>query len=656
MDRHLLGLTLVLALSACGSSHDTDAGVTGFGAPCAAGEVCAAGLLCLEDESFPGGYCTQICSDTPCPDGSECVDTTSPPLCLGLCDGADDCRDGYQCWRGTCRPLCDDDGDCGAGGSCGAGGICEPAMCTTADDCGPGQACRSGQCVESIGDAGNLLPHGSPCTDPSECEGGVCLAAENGGVCSLPCTQAEDCFEFDVEAGCGAPPTDTNGDGTPDAAPQVCVLSPPASLGLGQFCTSDVGCVARICQEGQCTEVCDDDGDCLAGQVCTTMPRAGAGGATFMGCGYPAVGGGGVQTVELGEVTLGAGFGERFTIATAPDTVSLTLEIEDLDQAEDVDLAFISVFDPQATQLYDINDIAMLQDTPIRWLPADTTETATMLIPNTTPDRVDFLPGAHNFTVAPLPRFMGDSLMTRLRVVARVKRAPGGVQSNGTLDLNIHIVTGISGLSAASAPGNSRLQNALTNLRAVLAPTGVTLGTIRYVDVNQPSLTVIDSTDGPDSELSTLFRAGGSTLGGEALDVFIVRTINSGGGGFRALGIAGGIPGPANIHGSRHSGVVTSWNGLGSGATGDRVLGQILAHEIGHYIGLFHVTERLRPCSPGEDPSAGCAPFGGGDQLADTTRGDTSNLMHWSIVGGGTNTNLTAGQGFVYRAAALVRP
>ena len=87
-----------------------------------------------------------------------------------------------------------------------------------------------------------------------------------------------------------------------------------------------------------------------------------------------------------------------------------------------------------------------------------------------------------------------------------------------------------------------------------------------------------------------------------------------------------------------------------------QVIGQILSHEMGHYVGLFHSTEQARPCGPGEDPSTvDCAPFGGGDQLADTTRGDTTNLMYWSIVGSGTNTDLTAGQGHVYRMSALTR-
>jgi hypothetical protein len=55
-------------------------------------------------------------------------------------------------------------------------------------------------------------------------------------------------------------------------------------------------------------------------------------------------------------------------------------------------------------------------------------------------------------------------------------------------------------------------------------------------------------------------------------------------------------------------------------------------------------------------PAAGvCVPFGSTDVIADTTRGDTSNLMHWSIVGGGSNDDLSVGQGFVLLRSPLVR-
>ena len=79
------------------------------------------------------------------------------------------------------------------------------------------------------------------------------------------------------------------------------------------------------------------------------------------------------------------------------------------------------------------------------------------------------------------------------------------------------------------------------------------------------------------------------------------------------------------------------------------------AHETGHYLGLFHSSERARPCEPGETPGEDdCGPFGAGDTLADTAYGDRDNLMYYRIVDGGANHALSAGQAFVLRRNPLV--
>ena len=81
----------------------------------------------------------------------------------------------------------------------------------------------------------------------------------------------------------------------------------------------------------------------------------------------------------------------------------------------------------------------------------------------------------------------------------------------------------------------------------------------------------------------------------------------------------------------------------------------ILAHECGHFMGLFHTTENGRACGAGEVPSATdmCVPFGGTDVIGDTNRGDTTNLMHFVVLG--SNWNLTSGQGFVELRNPLTR-
>ena len=94
-------------------------------------------------------------------------------------------------------------------------------------------------------------------------------------------------------------------------------------------------------------------------------------------------------------------------------------------------------------------------------------------------------------------------------------------------------------------------------------------------------------------ELPELFKlsAGASNV---ALDVFLVDNIEIDGlDGLsgRPVGIAGGTPVPLGMHGTPSSGLVLRTNDLIMDVDAEK-LGRVLAHEIGHTLGLFHTTER----------------------------------------------------------------
>jgi hypothetical protein len=525
-------------------------------------------------------------------------------------------------------------------------GQCTATECVGSEDCGALEMCAAGQCVP-IADAGPLPDadgttlDGEPCTRSAECVHGLCLPAARGGVCSQPCADASACFAtVTFSSACG--PADV--DGTRVTA---CLPIDVTGRVNGTACTTDAQCAGQTCSEGLCTEACDADTDCLAGERCQgTLPWSGG---TFSGCGYPArVGAVEILEIDLGTRSLSGGAGTSgLSFGVPSDAISVTLRAEHVSGAL-LDLAFYTATSPGGASLYSLSEFSDLIDQPIRWYPVDGGEAINMLVPNATPDRFAFEIGRYPYG---LVAFGSGSTTVRLSVL--VKRAAGRTVSSGTLDLAIHLV-GV-GLTAASAPANSRVVAMLSRMNDILRQVGVSLGTITYHDVSTAdaaALAVIDSVDGTDSELAQLFRLSAGRTG-RVLPLFLVRGIDAGGDGFNTLGIAGGIPGTSAIYGTENSGVVVAFD---SGVVSGTAAGHIAAHECSHFLGLFHVTERLRACGAGESPSAGtCSPFGATDVINDTTPGDRTNLMHWSIQGGGTNTGVSAGQGFVYLRSPLVR-
>ena len=100
-------------------------------------------------------------------------------------------------------------------------------------------------------------------------------------------------------------------------------------------------------------------------------------------------------------------------------------------------------------------------------------------------------------------------------------------------------------------------------------------------------------------------------------------------------GISGGIPGPPRP-GTPRSGVAVSVELAGNDSD---VLAHVMAHEGGHFLGLFHTVEF----------------FGAEDPLPDTPTGGESqtNLMHPSV---GGETGLTEQQSQVMNRHLEVAP
>lgn len=124
-----------------------------------------------------------------------------------------------------------------------------------------------------------------------------------------------------------------------------------------------------------------------------------------------------------------------------------------------------------------------------------------------------------------------------------------------------------------------------------------------------------------------------------------------------AIGISMGLPGPAGLHGTPASGVVFTSEYMGrsvpsrfdnTDVDGNLFTGLIIAHEVGHYLGLFHTTEQQ---GRGADPLDDTPECDGGDFPQDCP--DLNNLM-FPLAGDG-HTEITPDQTYMMEVNPLTK-
>lgn len=208
----------------------------------------------------------------------------------------------------------------------------------------------------------------------------------------------------------------------------------------------------------------------------------------------------------------------------------------------------------------------------------------------------------------------------------------------GILDLNLHF-TGSNGWTAQSAQQDPVFAALMDGVDEIYSQIGIEIGEVAWLDADT-RFQVIETIQGENSDLMELFS---QTPSGalNAVNLFFVEEIKTPPeaaifGGGTILGIAGGIPGPVIVPGTGRSGVAVGTVLVEGGPQ----LHQVVAHELGHYLGLFHTTENLGGfIGPAHDP------------LPDTPEGDESYLMHAS----GAGDTLSPWQGKVMRQNPWVR-
>lgn len=524
------------------------------------------------------------------------------------CETDEDCAEG-RCQTGPAWPggYCAVD-DCAASG-CPDGAVClrqgDDFIC--AQSCGP-EACRDGYaCVEEGGlpvclpgdpTAGRI--DGLPCEADRQCAGGTCIEDWPGGFCTtVGCETRVDC---------------ARGPDVDNPVDNRCFVSNDP-----QFCV----------------RICGAPSNCRAGYIC--QPFGQGIGVCFPNPNEPVLAPEDIADQPVGIECVPPSNGNTFEL---PFTI-----------AEDTTAYMVVPFSEDG-QTVDPRGIALPSGEVINFRGNNAFQRATaqlfgVVSPTVVPATRDFSAqleaGDHTFLI--------NSNSERMCYYTLEETSPGT-----RIDFNVYLV-GI-GRTAANAPNDPDMQAVFEQFESVYTPAGVEIGEIRYIDVtgeDAQRFQVIRS-QGDVGEVLKLTERPGDTLDDTlSLNLVFIRSFALPGGG-GVLGISQGLPGPAGLHGTQTSGVVFTGEFIGSRfqerggqvVDGNVFTGNVLAHEVGHYLGLFHTTEQNQQTTDplGDTPDCRNANFPNGCP-------DQNNLMF--PLAGADNSIVTDDQASVIQANPLTK-
>jgi hypothetical protein len=255
----------------------------------------------------------------------------------------------------------------------------------------------------------------------------------------------------------------------------------------------------------------------------------------------------------------------------------------------------------------------------------------------------------------------GDLRLTRL------SRKTNGQR----LDLNVFYV-GALDWRPEGARGPALLADALDQVDQILAQADIFIGDVRQIAIpgSLPEVgTAFPKQRFPDGdeaqgfsflklrygvyiELPGLFRLSAGAAN-SAVNLFFVKDIEPRANDGEPEAESGGIPGPLGMHGTASSGIAIATNMMAGDAPR---LAKTLAHELGHYLGLFHTSESdgsvLDALADTPECRAAQDLDHNGLELADCQDHGADNLMFWAK---STGTVLTPDQQAVLRGALVLQ-
>lgn len=368
--------------------------------------------------------------------------------------------------------------------------------------------------------------------------------------------------------------------------------------------------------------------------VATALAASFLGAALLTACdGEKPAGEEGLDREELGTFTTDTGGGIDFTVEPPADAVSALVYCgpygyDRLATAESIETQEGSV----------VYDMEAPSGTAMRVGIHD--DILPMLLPVS--PALDLAGGAYAFRV-----FFDaeEAVSATCNAVYRIDGASGAP----TVDLRL-VFVGVDGIAPGlnAAEGESTMAPVLAKVAEMWGEARLSIGTVTYEDFSGDvdQYTILAGDEG----LGSLLRTAGEDA--RAITFFFVQEITDDEGA-TILGLAGGPPGMAAVGGTSKSGVVVT---TASFTSDPDEVARIMAHEGGHFLGLFHTTEKDGSSFDPLDDTPECSNDADGNGTFSTnecTGTGAENVMWWAA--SASSTGMSADQGWVLGRSAATR-
>lgn len=524
-----------------------------------------------------------------------------------------------------------------------------PPRVVDGEPCSEDDGCRGGSCLEEPAWPGGYCSR-VDCADDSDCngDGARCVGLEEGPRCLAPCRRAAQCREgytcqlLDEDGGVCVPFVDDPRrvdaepcDADEDCRGGTCLRGDEwpdgycTTLGCQRFTDCARGGQNNRCllqpDQNYCVRDCSQGTDCRDGYVC----RPTGGGSGFCAADRTTL----VETPDEFDLpfpltcvqSVGGQVRIDYTIPAGTDGYMIVPFSRD---GRTVSPRRVTGPDGLVIDFRGENRFQIIVSSLFPFINP-------LVVPGAPRHADQLRAGDHTLEVETTSADLCWYLLTRA--------APGVV-----LDVNVHLVATF-GREEQELADSPELAGVLDALDDLFAGVGLRVGRIRVVSVAESTrnaFNVLRSVRDVEQLVATSRQPGATEADALSLNIFFVAAFDIPGAP-GVLGISAGLPGPAGLHGTPASGVTLAAPFLfqpGSSFALERI---VLAHEVGHYLGLFHTTEQDAATF---DPLADTPECRGGFP---TACADRTNLMFpFADI---DHTVVTSDQGAQMRANPMVR-